>query len=54
MKSKQDKETTLVRIEKGIEILLKGTSELRESQKKTDAQIKKTEKQLEEREEGRP
>ena len=54
MKSKQDKESRLDRIEKGLALLLQGTSELKESQKKTDAQqrktdaqIQKTEKQLE-------
>jgi len=39
MKAKQDKETRLDRIEKGLELLLQGTSELKESQKKTDAQL---------------
>ena len=39
MKAKQDKETRLDRIERGLELLLQGTSELRASQKKTDAQI---------------
>ena len=48
MKSKQDKETRLDRIEKGIALLLQGTSELRESQKKTDAQQRKTDAQLQE------
>ena len=39
MKAKQDKETRLDRIERGLELLLQGTSELRASQKKTDAQL---------------
>jgi len=39
MKANQDKETRLDRIERGLELLLQGTSELRESQKKTDAQL---------------
>ena len=39
MKSKQDKESRLDRIEAGLELLLQGTSELKESQKKTDEQI---------------
>ena len=46
MKAKQDKETRLDRIEKGLELLLQGTSELKESQKKTDAQLQKTNAQL--------
>ena len=45
-KQKQDKETRLDRIERGLELLLQGTSELRESQKKTDAQQLKTDAQL--------
>ncbi len=48
MKSKQDKESRLDRIEKGLALLLQGTSELKESQKKTDAQLKKTIKKLDE------
>jgi len=48
MKAKQDKETRLDRIEKGLELLLQGTSELKESQKKTDGQIKRTDGQLRE------
>ena len=48
MKSKQDKESRLDRIEKGIALLLQGTSELRESQKKTDAQQRKTDAYLQE------
>ena len=47
MKSKQDKESRLNQIEKGLASLLQGTAELRESQKKTDAQIRKNEKLLE-------
>ena len=39
MKKLQNKETRLDRIERGLELLLQGTSELRESQKKTDAQL---------------
>ena len=46
MKAKQDKETRLDRIERGLELLLQGTSELRASQKKTDAQIQKTDAQI--------
>ena len=46
MKAKQDKETRLDRIERGLELLLQGTSELKESQKKTDAQLQKTDAQL--------
>ena len=39
MEKQQTKETRLDRIERGVEMLLKGTSELKESQKKTDEQI---------------
>ena len=46
MEAKQDKETRLDRIERGLELLLQGTLELRESQKKTDAQLLKTDAQL--------
>jgi len=46
MKAKQDKETRLDRIERGLELLLQGTSELRASQRKTDAQIQKTDAQI--------
>ncbi len=46
MKKLQDKETRLDRIERGLEVLLQGTSELKESQKKTDAQLQKTDAQL--------
>ena len=54
MKNQQLEETRLDRIEKGLELLLQGTLELKESQKKTDEQIlelnesqKKTDEQLE-------
>jgi Holliday junction resolvase-like predicted endonuclease len=47
MKAKQDKESRLDRIERGLELLLQGASELKESQKKTDSQLQKTEEQLE-------
>jgi len=47
MKSKQDKESRLDRIERGLDLLLQGTSELKESQKKTDAQLLKTDELLE-------
>ena len=53
MKKKLAEETRLDRIEKGLELLLRGTLELRESQEKTDEQIlelkesqKKTDEQL--------
>ena len=36
---KVDEESRLDRIERGLELLLQGTSELRESQNRTDAQI---------------
>jgi len=39
MEKQQQKETRLDRIEKGLETLLRGTLELKESQLKTDAQI---------------
>ncbi len=39
MKKPQEKESRLDRIESGLELLLQGTSELKESQKKTDEQI---------------
>jgi septal ring factor EnvC (AmiA/AmiB activator) len=42
MKSKQNKESRLDRIEKGLALLLQGASELKESQKKTDAQLQET------------
>ena len=58
MKRKQDKESRLDRIERGLGLLLQGTSELKESQKryseerreaqgKTDEQLQKTEELLE-------
>jgi len=50
---KVDEESRLDRIERGLELLLQGTSELKDSQKKTDEQIlelkdsqKKTDEQL--------
>lgn len=53
MKKQQGDESRLDRIEKGLELLLHGTLELRESQKKTDEQIlqlresqKKTDEQI--------
>ncbi|MEA3360674.1 MAG: hypothetical protein U9R17_14885 [Thermodesulfobacteriota bacterium] len=46
MEKQKPKETRLDRIERGIEMLLKGTSELKESQKKTDEQILYTDKQI--------
>ena len=46
MKANQNKETRLDRIERGLELLLQGTSELRASQRKTDAQIQKTDAQI--------
>jgi len=46
MEKQQTKETRLDRIERGIEMLLKGTSELKESQKKTDKQILDTDEQI--------
>jgi len=46
MEKQQTKETRLDRIERGIEMLLKGTSELKESQKKTDEQILDTGEQI--------
>ena len=45
MKNQQDKESRLDRIEKSLELLLQGTSELKESQKKTDEQQRKTDEQ---------
>ncbi len=47
MKRQQDNESRLDRIERVLELLLQGTSELRESQKKTDAQLQKTDELLE-------
>ena len=46
MKRQQDNESRLDRIERGLELLLQGTSELKESQKKTDEQLQKTNAQL--------
>ncbi len=46
MKRQQDNESRLDRIERVLELLLQGTSELKESQKKTDAQLQKTDAQL--------
>ena len=50
---KADEESRLDRIEMGLELLLQGTSELKDSQKKTDEQIldlkdsqKKTDEQI--------
>ena len=51
MKKIEPKETRLDRIEKGLETLLRGTLELKESQQKTDAQIlelKESQKRTEE------
>jgi hypothetical protein len=48
MKNQQDKESRLDRIERGLELLLQGTAELKESQKKTDEQLNKTIKKLDE------
>ena len=51
MKKIEPKETRLDRIEKGLEALLRGTLELKESQQKTDAQIlelKESQKRTEE------
>ena len=39
MKNQQDKESRIDRIERGLDLLLQGTSQLKESQKKTDEQI---------------
>ncbi|MBL7084133.1 MAG: hypothetical protein ISS41_10985 [Candidatus Aminicenantes bacterium] len=47
MKVQREKATRLDRIERGLELFLQGTLELKESQKKTDAQQKKTDAQLE-------
>jgi len=47
MKRQQDNESRLDRIERVLELLLQGTSELKESQKKTDAQLQKTDELLE-------
>ena len=45
---KNDDESRLDRIEMGLELLLQGTSELKDSQKKTDEQLAKTIKKLDE------
>ncbi len=47
MKRQQDNESRLDRIGRVLELLLQGTSELKESQKKTDAQLQKTDELLE-------
>jgi len=47
MKRQQDNESRLDRIERVLELLLQGTSELKESQKKTDEQLQKTDQLLE-------
>lgn len=47
MKRQQDNESRLDRIERVLELLLQGTSELKESQKTTDAQLQKTDELLE-------
>jgi len=47
MKRQQDNESRLDRIERVLELVLQGTSELKESQKKTDAQLQKTDELLE-------
>ena len=44
MKAKQDKETRMDRIEKGLELLLQGTSELKESQKRYSDERREAEK----------
>ncbi|MBW1695575.1 MAG: hypothetical protein JRH18_00165 [Deltaproteobacteria bacterium] len=41
-KSKQPEETRLDRIERGMEAFFRGMGELRESQKRTDAQLQRT------------
>ena len=46
MKNQQIEETRLDRIEKGLKLLLQGTLELKESQKRTDEQIKRTDEQI--------
>jgi len=48
MKNQQLEETRLDRIEKGLELLLQGTLELKESQKKTDEQLERTIRKLDE------
>ncbi|MCK5509616.1 MAG: hypothetical protein KAI50_13970 [Desulfobacterales bacterium] len=44
----QQKESRLDRIERGLELLLQGTFDLKESQQNTDEQLKKTIKKLDE------
>jgi len=46
MKAKRDKETRLDRIERGLEILLQGTSELKESQKKYGEERRDAQKKI--------
>jgi len=46
MKKQQDEESRLDRIERGLELLLQGALELKESQKRTDRQLSKTIKKL--------
>ncbi|MBW1796597.1 MAG: hypothetical protein JRJ38_19650 [Deltaproteobacteria bacterium] len=46
MKAKQDKETRLDRIERGLEILLQGTSELKESQKRYGEERRDAQKKI--------
>ncbi len=42
MEKKQSQETRLDRIEKGLELLLQGTSELKESQNRTEDHLNRT------------
>jgi hypothetical protein len=46
MKSKQDKESRLDRIERGLELLLQGTSELKESQKRYGEERREAQKKI--------
>jgi septation ring formation regulator EzrA len=46
LRRRQDMETRLDRIEKALETLLVGTAELKESQKKTDEQMRRTDARL--------
>ena len=48
MKAKQDKETRLDRIERGLELLLQGTSELKESQKRYSEERRESQKRYDE------
>jgi len=48
MKSKQDKETRLDRIERGLALLLQGTSELKESQKRYGEERRESQKRYDE------